>query len=201
MVGKTQAETTHQTLAEDLMLKRILQAAIRLVAKDYWNGSLYTTQPPQNGPAEGPMSYAAIEDSAELARSCHQELRIQALAHDADAWAFGAWVQGELAAVCWLYARETLRKRGGLFRLAPDEAELAQVTTAQSFRGRGVATNLIQYAAWQMGLGGFRKLYAKIWHDNKASVQAFERAGWKLEKRFFSLTLRCMHRPVILRLR
>ena len=110
-------------------------------------------------------------------------------------------MEGELAAVCWLYARETYRKRDGLFRLAPDEAELAQVTTARSFRGRGVATKLIHYAAWQMGLGGFRKLYAKIWHNNTASVQAFQRAGWKLERRFFSLKLRWMHRPVIVRLR
>ena len=119
---------------------------------------------------------------------------------EAGAWAFGAWVEGELAAVCWFQARETHRSRGGVFDLADDEAELAQITTARVFRGRGVATELIQYAVWQMSRRGFRKLYAKIWHDNRASVRAFERAGWKLEKRFFSLRLRKRQKPVIFKL-
>jgi RimJ/RimL family protein N-acetyltransferase len=51
-----------------------------------------------------------------------------------------------------------------------------------------------------MSRRGFRKLYAKIWHDNRASVRAFERAGWKLEKRFFSLRLRKRQKPVIFKL-
>jgi RimJ/RimL family protein N-acetyltransferase len=182
------------------MLKRIFKASIQLIAEDYWNGWLYAVQTQECAPVGNDVSCAAIEGMEELSNSRFEEIRRQAWTREVDTWIFGAWVDGELAAVCWIQARETLRRRGGLFDLGHDEAELAQITTARSFRGHGIATRLIQYATLQMRISGFRKLYAKIWHDNRASIRAFERAGWKLEKRFFSLRLRRRQKPVVLRL-
>lgn len=182
------------------MLKRILKACIQLIAKDYWNGWLYVIQPTREAPGDSTVPCAAIEGLHELTGSPYEEIRSQAWSMDADAWLFGAWADGKLAAICWVQARATYRRRGGVFDLREDEAELAQITTAHAFRGRGIATELIRFTACQMEAKGFRKLYAKIWYDNRASVRAFERAGWKLEKRFFSLRLRSRQKPLIFRL-
>jgi RimJ/RimL family protein N-acetyltransferase len=45
---------------------------------------------------------------------------------------------------------------------------------------------------------GFRRLYAKIWRDNVSSIKAFERAGWRLEKRFVSVRLHVPHRALLI---
>jgi hypothetical protein len=49
---------------------------------------------------------------------------------------------------------------------------------AEGYRGRHIASKLISYASDQMHRAGKRKLYAKIWHNNKPSVRAFTHAGW-----------------------
>lgn len=182
------------------MGKAVLRKALQWVSDDYWNGWLYVYEPGANSPAPGAIRCGVIEELEEIACSPHPELRRQAWRREADAWAFGAWMESELAAVCWFQARETYRRRGGFFRLAADEAELVQITTAEKFRGRGIAKVLIEYAACQMGANGFRRLYAKVWHDNKPSIRAFQNAGWKLKSRFVSLRVRGKERPVIVRL-
>jgi RimJ/RimL family protein N-acetyltransferase len=186
--------------ADTVALRRALRAPIQCIARDYWNGWLYTIRPPETAPAIIGLDCAPIYCLNELAASRHEELRRQAWTPEKDAWAFGARIDGELVAVCWIQARETHRKRGGLLDLADDEAELAQITTAPSFQGRGIASKLIRYAAWQMGIRGFRKLYAKIWRGNDASMRAFQKAGWTIERRFFSLRLRGVGRWVTLSL-
>lgn len=172
------------------MLKKFLRRSLRCIAGDYWNGWLYATRTTvgYRTPASS-VSCAALADLQTVTASPHEEIRSQAWSQAADTWLFGAWVEGQLVATCWVQAGETYRRRGGLFGLAPDEAELAQIVTARAFRGRGIATELIHFAAYQMGARGFRKLYAKIWHDNWASVVAFQKAGWVIEKRFLSVRL------------
>jgi GNAT superfamily N-acetyltransferase len=179
------------------MLRAILQRAVRVIAEDYWNGWLYECETGGAEPAAGVVRCAAVEDVAQILHSQDQELRKQAWRPEKDMWAFGAWVNGRLAAVCWFQAREAYRRHGGLFKLAPDEAELVQITTASEFRGRGVAAALIGYGAAAMAQAGFRKLYAKIWRGNTSSLRAFERAGWTRCARFFSLRVRRRKEPVL----
>jgi RimJ/RimL family protein N-acetyltransferase len=183
------------------MLTAILRRVARVVTEDYWNGWLYVFEPSKEPPAPRTIVCRAIEDVTEIFLSQDQQLRIQGLPREEDAWAFGAWADNRLAAVCWFHARQTYRRHGGLFDLKTDEAELIQITTAAEFRGRGVATALIQCAAWEMGSAGFRRLYAKIWHDNLASVRAFERSGWKRTARFLSLRFRHVKTPLLFRFR
>jgi ribosomal protein S18 acetylase RimI-like enzyme len=184
------------------MLKPVLKRAIQLIAEDYWNGWIYVCEPEgMELPASGGLRFSPIDDVSRILQSPDPALRRQAWKREADAWAFGASVGDELAAVCWFQARETYRRHGGLFKLGANEAELVQITTAEAFRGRGVAAKLIEYAAAEMRKQDFRKLYAKIWHDNVASLRAFERAGWKRNARFFSFRLRRLKAPVVLRFR
>jgi len=181
------------------MLTRILRQVIRAVTEDHWNGWLYVFEPSQKAPAADIIFCRAIEDVTDILLSPDHQLRIQALPKEKDAWVFGAWVENRLAAVCWFQARDTYRRHGGLFHLNADEAELVQITTSADFRGRGVATALIQWAAWEMGRDGFTRLYAKIWHDNLASIRAFERSGWKRKARFVSLRFRHLKQPLLFR--
>ena len=172
------------------MLRKLARAILWIAVRDYWNGWLYVIEPGSSAPTSDTVQFGIIEDVKEISQSAYEELRRLAWQDEQDTVVFGAWVDGELVAVCWFQSRQTYRRRGGLFRLADDEAELAQITTAATFRGRGIAGLLIQYAAARMRGCGFRRLYAKIWRDNVASIRTFERAGWRLQKRFCSLRLR-----------
>ena len=172
------------------MLRKLLRRCLQSVAEEYWNGWLYSLRLPAAATAfQGDVFCSAIQDAGQLAASPHEEIRNQTWAMEPDSWLFGAWVEGELAGICWVHARDTYVSRGGFFALRSDEAELAQITVAAAFRGRGIATELIRHTAVQMGALGFRKLYAKIWHDNYASRRVFERAGWQRTKRFLSVRL------------
>jgi GNAT superfamily N-acetyltransferase len=93
------------------------------------------------------------------------------------AYGFGARVNGELAAVCWYWVGDRYKARN-YWPLKPHEAKLVQITTLAPFRGRGIATQLIDYATMRMRQHGFVRFYARIWHSNKASIVAFTRAGW-----------------------
>jgi RimJ/RimL family protein N-acetyltransferase len=171
---------------------------LHIIARDYWNGYLYVIEPDAAvAPHERRVHCEELQDIDEAARSPHEELRRQAWTRDTDTEVFGAWVGRELAAICWFQARETYRRRGGLFDLKDDEAELAQVTTALTYRGQGIAGDLIRYGVSRMGALGFNRLYAKIWHDNVESLRAFERAGWRRQKRFVAIRLRGARRPLV----
>lgn len=186
-----------------MTLRNIFKRSVVLVAEDYWNGWLYTLEPDPCSSASirDGICCRLIEDPREIERSQHIELqRSRAQMDEPDTWSFGAWVQGELAALCIVQARETYRRHGGFFDLHDDEAELAQVTTAPPFRNRGIGGELIRYVASAMRECGFRKLYAKIWRDNVSSVRVFERAGWKCETRFVYLRLRMQGKRLLVRL-
>jgi GNAT superfamily N-acetyltransferase len=171
---------------------------VHIVAREYWNGWLYAIEPSMvSAHLAAGVDCRRIEDVDEIAKSRFAEIREQAWDREPDRAAFGAWVEGELAAVCWFQARESYRRHGGLFRLRDDEAELAQVTTASAFRTRGIGRQLIQHGVVEMGRSGFMRLYAKIWRDNAASIRAFESAGWRLEYRFVSIHWRVLNRPSI----
>jgi len=173
---------------------------MRLFVQDHWNGWLYVVDARKIGVVPIDVECRRIADVGEIAGSAYEEIRRQAWQPEPDTFPFGAWSNGELAAVCWFQAGETHRRRGGLIRLADDEAELAQITTASVFRGRGVACQLIRHAVIEMSRAGYRQLYAKIWHDNVASIRAFERAGWQRQCRFLSIQWRYASRPMVIRL-
>jgi len=182
------------------IVKQLFVKILRGMNGDYWNGCLYTFEPQSSKASFDQVQCAPITNFEEIEKSPHSEINALAWKQDGDAWAFGAWVDGQLAGVCWFQARETYRRRGGLFDLSPQEAELAQISTAAAFRRQGVATALIRYGAARMGGKDFQRLYAKIWHGNIASVKAFESAGWHFRMRFFSLRLFGMNKPIIWRL-
>ncbi len=151
----------------------------RRVLGEYALFRIYALDIPVPGPIKDTecLRFGPIEDPEELARSGDAELREMVEYAGPEAFGFGVWVEGELAAACWYWVGERYRTRG-FWPLGEDEAKLVQIATAHRFRGRGIASRLITWSSSRMGEQGFRRLYARIWHSNRASRAAFAKAGW-----------------------
>jgi GNAT superfamily N-acetyltransferase len=162
-------------------VRRALRAFAHLAFGDYGLYRIYSfalahaAEPPS-------MSWmmAPVRDAEDFARSDDPSLRALATYSGAEAYAFGAWINGRLAAGCWLWAGDTYRRRN-FWPLSPGDAKLIQVTTAEVFRGRGVAPALISFAAAQMKARGYTRLFARVWYSHAASRATFRKAGWTEE--------------------
>jgi GNAT superfamily N-acetyltransferase len=94
-----------------------------------------------------------------------------------DAYGYGLFFEGYLAAVCWFWGPRRFHDPL-LWSLEDSEAILVDLVTASTFRGRGLASVLIRYASADMRRAGWKSLYTFTWHSHRTSQQAFERAGW-----------------------
>ena len=94
-----------------------------------------------------------------------------------DAYGYGLFLDGCLAAVCWFWGPRRFQDPL-LWRLAKDEAILVDLVTAPHHRGCGLAPLLIRYASADMRRRGWNALYTWMWHTHHASYHAFEKAGW-----------------------
>lgn len=95
-----------------------------------------------------------------------------------DAYGFRLLLEEQPAAICWFWGHVRFRDPL-LWSLSAGEAIMVDLVTAPQFRGRGLATILIRYAAIEMRRLGMQNLYTWVWHSHHASYRAFERAGWR----------------------
>lgn len=120
-------------------------------------------------------------DAKEFARTDDPEFRYLADREfpGEDAYCWSARMDGQLTSGIWFWGGDRGSKREeGFWPLLPGEAKVVQVTTHRRFRGRGIAPQLIEYATHEMGKLGFHRLFARVWHSNRASIRAFTKAGW-----------------------
>lgn len=155
-----------------MLLRRVLQ---RLVG-DYALYKIYRTGcgAPRN---EASYRLAPINDPAAFGRATDSEIAALRDYGGDGAHGFGAWIDDDLAAVCWYWVGDRDRQ-SSTWPTTRGEAKLAQITTAKRYRGRGLAAALIAYSAGEMQSRGFHTLYARVWHSNRASSAAFRKAGW-----------------------
>jgi ribosomal protein S18 acetylase RimI-like enzyme len=161
--------------------RRMLRALARAALGDYGLYRIYSVdlaRAPEPSPSTWAM--APVGDPEEFSRSAEPSLRALAMYAGDGACAFGTWIDGRLVAGCWFWAGELYRRRN-FWPLSPGEAKLIQVTTAEEFRGHGIASALISFAAAQMKSRGYKRLFARVWHSHTASLAAFRRAGWTEE--------------------
>lgn len=97
--------------------------------------------------------------------------------HGPQTYAYACFEGTRIVGVCYFWYGAQYRKRN-FWPLGDSEAKLVQVFTLEEMRGRGIATQLIAYAADDMLRKGFERLYSRIWHSNKPSLKAFQHAGW-----------------------
>lgn len=96
-----------------------------------------------------------------------------------DAIGFEWREDGRRLAWCWVWYGERYRRDRNFWPLGPAEAKLISLETRAEVRGRGIAPQLVAFARHEMARRGFDRLYARVWHSNRASLRAFAKAGWR----------------------
>ncbi len=122
------------------------------------------------------LQFATV-DKAQIEASGDLSIAERANYHGPETHAYAALEGTRIVSVCYFWFGAQYRRRN-YWPLGDNEAKLVEVVTVPEMRGRGAATHLIAYAADDMLRKGFHRLYARIWHSNKASLKAFQRAGW-----------------------
>ncbi|MBA2291045.1 MAG: GNAT family N-acetyltransferase [Gemmatimonadales bacterium] len=112
-----------------------------------------------------------------------------------DSIGFGAWIDGQLVAVCWYWYGERYRRERGFIPLPDLTAKLVQVTVDPSHRGKGIAPILIAQSSRSMSHARFKALYARIWHSNTSSRTAFAKAGWSDAGSVITVKVPLLQRP------
>ncbi len=125
------------------------------------------------------MRWIALDDANPLTAANDPELAALAGYAGDDATGCALLHAGVPVTACWFWHGERYRRRRNFWPLAAGEAKLVQITTAQDWRGRGLAPLLLGIAVREMARRGFVRLYARVWHSNTPSVQAFRKAGWR----------------------
>ncbi len=129
-------------------------------------------------PRPGAFRLGRITSDAELAGAFSPDLWHYSVERTPGRLAFGAWVDDDLASLAFFMTNEGFKDEGPIWAMRDDEAEIAQLATRPEYRGRGIAPALLDYGCHEMSRRGFSRLIAKIWIGNRASMRAFDKAGW-----------------------
>jgi GNAT superfamily N-acetyltransferase len=116
-------------------------------------------------------------DESAIASSANALIRDQAQYAGSGSNAYACFDSDRIVGVCFYWYGNRYVKRN-FWPLAHGEAKLVQVVTLPEMRCRGIASMLIAFSSVEMKKEGFCRLYARIWHSNRPSVTAFERAYW-----------------------
>lgn len=128
--------------------------------------------------AAAPIVVGELGGVGMLVSATAPELRALAAYGGRGARVFVACVGGELAGAACYWDAERYRARG-FWPLRDGELKLVQITVAEAYRGRGVASGLIRASAAALHAAGAARLFARVWHSHRASRTAFERGGWR----------------------
>ena len=160
------------------MFRKVVKKAVRVVAPYdlYWIYTAAETLP--RVPVPPGVSITQI-DAVQVKASPHAAINGLSEYDGAESAGFGAWTNGNLVAVCWFWWGNRYRTRGNLWPIGSNAAKLVQITTDPDFRGRGIAPALITAGVQAIRQRGFAEVYARIWHSNRASLQAFQKGGWQ----------------------
>lgn len=177
----------------------LLQHVLSPFVRDFWIGrtffhrvGLIPASPNRSPVADLEIGSLTPADIEAIRNSPDHDLQRRSVSLSPEVRRFGAWVHGTLVGVCTFAFGEEYRRSGGFYDLASSEAELVDVFTSSSYRGRGIASALIRFSTERMYEEGFDRVFAKVWHSNKASTRAFHAAGWKQSCFFIRLYPRGM---------
>jgi GNAT superfamily N-acetyltransferase len=115
--------------------------------------------------------------------------------------AWGAFFEGRIAHVAWVFTGQMDAQRRGvrLVRLNRDEAEITHCFTLPEFRGKGIYPFLIRSLFSRVGSAGVRRVFMITTVDNAASQHGIRAAGLSEDElgiwRFRGLGLDLVFRP------
>jgi len=158
----------------------IAQGVAKIAFGHYELYRIYACSPTRNSPQHPTgCQLARIYDPQDLLSSDDPEMKQLAKYDGAEAYGFFAKVDSRIAAGCYFWTGDLYRRERNFWPLGAKEAKLVQITTGVAFRGRGIAPLLLRFAASEMASLGYERLFARIWHSNRPSLSAFEKAGWE----------------------
>ncbi len=155
--------------------------ALHALFGDYQYWKVYSIGLPQS-PATLPQDVRVLEIQPGTPVATSDPALARRLSYGGEeAHGFGLFTNNELATVLWYWwgDRYQRARRGRSWTLPDGAAKLVGLYTAPEFRGLGYALILQRQSAHIMGLRGFTRLYARIWHSNSSSIRVFEKAGWQ----------------------
>jgi len=162
-------------------MNALLKSAARALLGDYAIYFVYgldkDAAPPAATRTPGGFSFDFVDEASARA-SVDPLIQSQIEYVGTGAWAFACRDGAQVVGICFYWAGDRYRRRN-FWPLADDEAKLVQIVTLPEMRGRGIAGDLIAWSSQAMLDQGFAQLFARIWHSNKPSWRAFERAHWK----------------------
>lgn len=150
-------------------------------------------------PAATTQTFRFAQVDASLLHASHDALiREQVDYAGQEAHAYACFADDRIVGVCFYWFGGRYLQRN-FWPLADSEVKLVQIIALPDMRGRGVATQLIEWSWSDMMRQGFHKTYARIWHSNTPSLRAFERAGWVRVALVFEMNPLRRSRPIRLR--
>lgn len=158
-------------------MKRALKKAATLLLGPYRFNRIYRLTSTDCEPAMPPGTNCRRLEGPPPASILDPNLRERFSYAGHDAYGYGLFLDGNLAAVCWFWGPCRFDDPL-LWALGKDEAILVDLVTALSCRGLGLAPLLIRYASMEMRRMGWGQLYTWMWHTHRASYHAFNKAGW-----------------------
>ncbi|MCK9686085.1 GNAT family N-acetyltransferase [Scleromatobacter humisilvae] len=183
-------------------MNALLKTAARALLGDYAIYFVYRLDkdaaPAPAPPGHGKFSFEFVDEASARA-SVDPLIQSQIEYVGAGAWAFACRDGARVVGLCFYWAGDRYRRRN-FWPLADDEAKLVQLVTLPEMRGRGIAGDLIGWSSRAMFDQGFRQLFARIWHSNKPSWRAFERAHWKRAALVVEISPLKRARPVRIRI-
>jgi ribosomal protein S18 acetylase RimI-like enzyme len=93
---------------------------------------------------------------------------------------FTAWVEGSIAAYCWVSTtHECIGELEHEIHLPPGEAYIWDCATLPNFRGKHLYGALLSYIIGQLRCEGVRRIWIGASLDNQPSLRAFAHAGFQ----------------------
>lgn len=162
------------------MFKHIVKSIAKALLGPYRLLRIYRVDlgslPPSGDTTEYDLHSMASSDEMLLAED--PVIRRHAFFAEGKSYAFGLWENGKLVCSCVVWDRGRFADPA-IGSLRDNEGILVDVITAASYRRRRFAWATIRFAMTEMARKGYESLVCTIWHNNLASMRAFEKAGWQ----------------------
>ena len=162
----------------EIVTGSLLKRLAHFFAGNYEIYRIYQSPERSDKPALPDATRIEQVDGERLDKETSPDLRDQAGYAGDGATVYAYIEQEKILGICCYWEGERYRTRN-FWPLQEDEAKLVQIIVTPEARGKGVAPALITHSCADLQENGKNRCYARIWHSNKPSIRAFEKAGWK----------------------